>query len=130
MPRPRIDLTEHDIEQIELLAGYGLSIQQIGSVIGISKSTLDSRRATEKRVAEAVERGRAMAEAKIGKSLFERAIDGDIAAIRWWEMTRAKRSAEAKIEHTGTQTVTVAPAPDWRALIGPQLSPQPPDHAA
>jgi hypothetical protein len=107
MARPSIVLTDHDLEQIELLSGYGLSMPQICAVIGISKSTLDTKRATQARVAQAVERGRAVAESQVGKSLFDRAVDGDIAAIRWWEMTRAKRSAEAVIEHHGLPPVVV-----------------------
>ena len=130
MARPWITLTDQHIKQIELLSGYGLTVAQIAAVIGISQSSMDNKRNTITRVKEAMERGRAVAEAKVGKSLFERAVEGDIAAIRWYEMTRAKRSSETKIEHSGTQTIAVAPTPDWRALIGPQLSPQPPDNAA
>ena len=47
----------------------------------------------------------------------------DIAAIRWWEMTRAKRSAEARVEHQVAAKIVTAQAPDWRALIDEDVVP-------
>lgn len=118
MARPEIIITDKQILQISQLAGYGLTLPQIASVIGISERELFRRKNDEKAVKAALDYGKAMAEARIGKSLFERALDGDVAAIRWWEMTRAKRSAEVKIEQQTEQRVVVATAPNWQALIG------------
>lgn len=122
MGRPRIEITDKMILQIETLSGYGLTLAQIGAVIGISERQLCQRRDNEIMISAALDRGRAKAQGVIGKSLFERARDGDVAAIRWWEMTRAGRTAEARIAQTVEAKVVVAKAPDWTALLGQSIS--------
>ena len=106
MARPRKDFTERDIGQIETLAGYGLSMPQIAAVMGISEDEFKTRR-NEPLVSTALEAGRAKAQGVVGKALYLRAKDGDVAAIRWWEMTRAKRKAtQAEGDDGTTATVT------------------------
>lgn len=92
MARPRKDFTDRDIRQIEILAGYGLSLPQIAAVMGISETEFHYRK-SETKVSEALEAGKAKAQGVVGKALYLRAKDGDVNAIRWWEMTRAKRRA-------------------------------------
>jgi AraC-like DNA-binding protein len=93
-------LDENALRQVEELAGYGLTMAQIAAVLGFSERTLHNKK-TEELVA-AIQRGKAKAAAIVGKSLFGRAKDGDVPAIRWWEMTREGRSerqqTEAKVE--------------------------------
>jgi len=103
MARPRFELTDDHIRQIEQLAGVGLTLPKIAAIIGISEGTLRGRKRQEKRVFDALERGKAKAEGVIGRSLFERAREGDVAAIRWWEMTRAGRTEESRqqVDHSG-----------------------------
>jgi len=119
MGRPFIDLTEEDLRKMSALAGLGLTLPKIAAVMGFSESVLAKRKQTSDAVKTALERGKAEAEMRIGKSLFERAIDGDVAAIRWWEMTRAGRTVEQRLEtrQTTTATITVQ-TPDWTALVG------------
>jgi len=105
MGRPRKDFTERDIGQIETLAGYGLSLTQIAAVMGVSESEFQSRR-NEPKVSVALEAGKAKAQGVVGKALYLRAKDGDIAAIRWWEMTRAKRKATQPEGDDGTTAIT------------------------
>jgi hypothetical protein len=117
MGRPAFEITDDVLRQVEILAGYGLTIPQIAAVLGIAEQTLGAKR-LKTAVKGALEAGRAKAEARVGKSLFERAVEGDVAAIRWWEMTRAKRSAEARIEQKTEAKITVAVQPNWQALLG------------
>jgi len=105
MARPRKDFTDRDIGQIETLAGYGLSLTQIAAVMGVSESEFQSRR-NEPKVSVALEAGKAKAQGVVGKALYLRAKDGDIAAIRWWEMTRAKRKATQPEGDDGTTAIT------------------------
>lgn len=99
---PEID--DNMLRQAEELAGYGLSIPQIAAVLGFSERTLHTRKSENEALAAALARGKAKAAAIVGKALFGRAKDGDISAIRWWEMTREGRServqAQGKIEVT------------------------------
>lgn len=105
MARPRKDFTDRDIGQIETLAGYGLSLAQIASVMGIGETEFHSRK-HETRVSEALAAGQAKAQGVVGKALYLRAKDGDVNAIRWWEMTRAKRRAMQPEGDDGTTAVT------------------------
>lgn len=93
-------LDENMLRQVEELAGYGLTMAQIAAVLGFSERTLHNKK-TEELVA-ALQRGKAKAAAIVGKALFVRAKEGDVPAIRWWEMTREGRSerqqTEAKVE--------------------------------
>jgi hypothetical protein len=87
--RPPKILTEKDLRQIELLSGLGLTLPKICACIGISPSELSERAKTEEEVSGVLLRGRAKAEAAVSKSLFERATEGDVAAIRFWLASRA-----------------------------------------
>ena len=119
MGRPvTIIITDEMLARIEMMAGWGLSLTQIAAVMGISERALLIKKANESRVNAALEAGKAKAQGRVGKSLFERAVEGDVAAIRWYEMTRAGRTAEARLQGDINAKVVTAKAPDWRALIG------------
>jgi hypothetical protein len=92
--RPPFEITEKVIAQIEQLAGYGLTVVQIAAVIGCSETTMHAKK-HQADVSEAFTRGRARAEAMIGKSLFEKAKAGEGWAVQWWEKTRAGRTDKA-----------------------------------
>ena len=104
MARPRKDFTAQDIGQIETLAGYGLTLAQIAAVVGISESEFRTRR-NEPLVSSALQSGQAKAQGVVGKALYLKAKEGDIAAIRWWEMTRAGRRATQPVGDDGTTAV-------------------------
>lgn len=93
-------LDDNMLRQVEELAGYGLTMAQIAAVLGFSERTLHNKKTDE--LVAALQRGKAKAAAIVGKALFVRAKDGDVPAIRWWEMTREGRSersqTEAKVE--------------------------------
>ena len=100
--RPPFEITEKVIAQIETLAGYGLTVVQIAAVIGCSEATLHAKK-NDEAVFGAFTRGRARAEAMVGKSLFEKAKAGEGWAVQWWEKTRAGRSDRQVIEHSGPE---------------------------
>lgn len=101
-PGQDVVITEEMLRQAEELAGYGLSSTQIAAVLGLPESTFYAQKASSAAFSGALERGKAKAAGIVGKALFLRAKDGDVAAIRWWEMTRQGRSerqqTEAKVE--------------------------------
>lgn len=98
--QPQRPVTDEMLRQAEELAGYGLSLPQIAAVLGFSERTLFSRKTESEEFAAALARGKAKASAEVGKALYRRAKDGDIPAIRWWEMTRDGRSERSKSEST------------------------------
>lgn len=102
MPKRLPELTDETLRQAEELAGYGLRLDQIAAVLGFSERTMHRKREENEALEAAIRRGKAKASASVGKALFAKAKDGDVPAIRWWEMTRDGRSErtqnEAKVE--------------------------------
>lgn len=94
---PEVD--ENMLRQAEELAGYGLSLPQIAAVLGFSERTLHNRKNDNDALDAALRRGRAKAAALVGQALFHRAREGDVPAIRWWEMTREGRSEKVQAEN-------------------------------
>lgn len=90
--RPPFVLTALHIAQIEQLAGYGLTLPQLCSVIGVSENALTRKKEHKVAVYEALENGKSKAAAIIGKTLFEKAKGGDMTALIWLEKTRFGKS--------------------------------------
>lgn len=101
MARPKIEITEDNLRQIEVLAGYGMTEAAIANVLGISERTFRTNKNTEEVVLAALEKGKAKAASIIGQALFEKAKKGDLGAIVWWEKTRAGRTERVRTEITG-----------------------------
>lgn len=87
------------LRQAEELAGFGLTLPQISAVLGFSERTIYRRQEENEALAAALERGRAKAAAAVGRALFHKASDGDVPAIRWWEMTREGRSERVQTQN-------------------------------
>jgi hypothetical protein len=66
---PNRDLTDEEIFQIKTLAGYGLPVDQIAMIIGMSKNTMVANFQRE------IDEGRAEAHGTVAKVLFEMATD-------------------------------------------------------
>jgi hypothetical protein len=84
----RLALKPTDVErkQVEAMSGYGLPIEQIAILIrdGIDADTL------RKHFFQELMRGKAKANAQIGKTLFQKAMSGDTTAAIWWSKTQMK----------------------------------------
>ncbi len=94
-----ISVTNKELQQIKVLAGFGLSIPKIALVLGISESTFYRRKRLLPAVKEAYEQGIALAEYAIAKTLYDMAtVDRNLGAIIWWEKTRFGRSDRPAIE--------------------------------
>lgn len=90
---------------VESLAGYGVPHEQIGYLVGdgITHETLVKHYATD------LERGKAKANAKIGQSLFQKAVSGDTAAMIWWTKSQMKWKGADVVEHTGKDGANLVP---------------------
>ena len=123
MGRPTaIDLTpgSKDLETIERAAGYGLTQRQIAALLGISERTLTSYKGQDGNpVDAAVERGKAIVGNEVAEALVNKARTGDVAAIRWYEMTRQGRKEGHQVDGDLTHTHGVLKVPqtaqpaDW-----------------
>ncbi len=95
MSATRVAITPAQLAQIEVLAGYGLDQTQIAAALGLGDRTFRRRKADTAAVADAIARGQAKAAGRVAETLFKRATGSGrdaVAAIKWWEMTRANRS--------------------------------------
>lgn len=95
--RPRFVPTNDERKQVEALSGYGLPQDQIAVLIrgGIALETLREYFATE------LISGKAKANGQIGKTLFQKAMSGDTAAMIWWSKAQMRWAETQKHEHTG-----------------------------
>ena len=109
MRKPKINYTKRKLEEIEKLAGLGLTLPMIASWLGLSKSGFEKNRKRDPRIDEALGRGRALAQEAVADALYNKALEGDVQAIKWWEMTRAGRSGKAQIETEHTHYVVEIP---------------------
>lgn len=122
MARPKgsksVKYDEQKANVVRALSQYGVPQEDIAAQIGCCVETLVKLYARE--MAE----GRAVANAKIGKRLFEKAMDGDTASLIFWAKTRMGWRETQKIDVTSSDG-TMSPAPvavDLSSLSGEELA--------
>ena len=91
--------TDEERAMVEKLSGFGLQQESIAAMVrdGIHIDTLRNHFKRE------LELGKAKANGKIGKTLFDKAINGDTASLIWWTKTQMRWAETQKHEivHTG-----------------------------
>ena len=95
--RPAFKPTDAERKQVEAMSGYGLPIEQIAVLVrdGIHVDTLRAHFATE------LVAGKAKANSGVGRTLFQKAMGGDTAAMIWWSKTQMRWAETQKHELTG-----------------------------
>tara|TARA_R110000868_G_scaffold62328_4_gene188447 strand:- start:3902 stop:4261 length:360 start_codon:yes stop_codon:yes gene_type:complete len=97
MPRKSHEPTEKDRKQVMVMAGIGLTHDQIGKVLGISDETLRKYYSQELDTAES------LMNAQVAQNLFSIATSkgsGSVAAAIFWMKTRAgwRETIKAEVE--------------------------------
>ena len=95
MSAPRLEI---DILKAEKLAAQGLSQAEICLCLGISESTLYRRKRDMEVLTEAIKSGKAKAASEISNVLYQKAREGDLGAIIWYEKTRRGLSDKVRVE--------------------------------
>ena len=85
MARPKIKI---DAELCKAMAAQGLSQKQIAKVLQIHYATLMKRKKESKEFRELIDRGRAISLEKATNALFNSAMNGNIAAIKYYLSNR------------------------------------------
>ncbi len=95
--RKPFEPTDAERKQVEAMSGYGLPIEQIAILVrgGIDTDTLRKHFATE------LTAGKAKANSGVGRTLFQKAMGGDTAAMIWWSKTQMRWAETQKHEVTG-----------------------------
>jgi hypothetical protein len=92
--RPAFVPTDEEREYVEKLSGLGLVQEQIAALIrdGIHSDTLRDHFGKE------LLTGKAKANAKIGGTLYQKAINGDTGSLIWWTKTQMRWAETQKHE--------------------------------
>lgn len=95
--RKKFKPTDEERKLVEAMSGYGVPIKQIATFVrgGIDKDTLHAR------FKEDLIKGKAIANAKVGQTLHQKAVDGDTTAAIWWSKTQMGWKEESRVEHAG-----------------------------
>jgi predicted transcriptional regulator len=103
MGRPKFEVTPEVLQEVEEMAGRGLTVNQIASCLGISPSTFYLRQAEFSEFSETIKKGQAIGLSKVTNKLFENAaVKGDNVAIIYYLNNRDKENWSNKNEFSAT----------------------------
>lgn len=111
--REAFEPTAAERKQVEAMSGYGLPIEQIAVLVrgGIDSDTLRKHFATE------LIAGKAKANSGVGRTLFQKAMGGDTAAMIWWSKTQMRWKEVQQHELTGIDGAPIEFAKIERVVI-------------
>jgi hypothetical protein len=89
--QPHIPTAAQRLE-VETLAGYGVTQDDIALIIGITTKPLRAHYRTE------LDRGKATANAKMGQNLFQMGMNGNVAAAIFWAKSQMGWSEKQRID--------------------------------
>lgn len=106
--RPPIPITDEMLNQVETLAGQGLTKEQIARCLGMSECTLYDKQNKFPEFSKAIETGRAKGVETISNALFGTARDGHFPAQRYYLQNRAPEAwrDSSDIVHKGDVKIT------------------------
>lgn len=111
----KVIFTPAMISQVEVMAGYGMSIQKIAAVLGFKRNVIDKNKSDKtSELAEAIARGRAVAQRNVAASLYENAVGGDFQSQKWIEISRFGfvDASRTDIKQETTMKIRVVPHVD------------------
>jgi uncharacterized protein (DUF2384 family) len=101
MSRIKRKITNDEIEQVERMAGLGLTMDQISRVIGISKDSLERRSNETAALKSAISRGRANASLRVMETAYQLATSGECPSMTmFWLKTRCQWQERSSVDHT------------------------------
>lgn len=96
--KPKIEI---DLKQVEALAANGLTMQQIADSLGISRTTLQMRKAENEQFEQAIKRGKAKGIAIVTNKLMEQIKSGNTTAMIFFLKSQAGWKETQITEHAG-----------------------------
>jgi DNA-binding CsgD family transcriptional regulator len=94
--------TEQQRKQVEALSGYGIPMEQIAALVGVDEKTVRAHYDDD------LNRGRAVANSTVAKTLFEKATkEKDTTALIWWTKSRMGWTEKQQLEVSGVLNIHV-----------------------
>lgn len=93
--RPPFEPTAEQRAKVEGMAACGIPQQQMALVLGIDDETL------RKYFRHELDTAVPLANFSVGKTLFAKAVGGDVTAAIWWSKCRMGWKERQSLEHTG-----------------------------
>lgn len=106
MARPRKELTEEQIGQVEKLAAV-LNQDQLADFLGMSPRTFRERMTDTPEVSAAYKRGRSHGVASVATGLLKQARDGNTTAAIFYLKTQAGWKEKDALEITGAEGAAI-----------------------
>jgi predicted transcriptional regulator len=101
--RPKFEVTEEVLQEVEELAGQGLTVNQIATCLGVSPATIYNKQAQYLEFLETIKKGKAVGLAKVTNALFENAtVNKDNVAIIYYLNNRDRENWSNKHEISAT----------------------------
>lgn len=97
--KPKIEI---DLKQVEALAANGLTMQQIADSLGISRTTLQMRKAENEQFEQAIKRGKAKGIAIVTNKLMEQIKSGNTTAIIFFLKSQAGWKESQQLDMTSS----------------------------
>ena len=103
---PAFQPTDEHRTLVRKLAGYGLPHEQIGALVagGIHRDTLVAHFRQE------LDEGKASANERIGRTLFEKAMAGDTASLIWWTKAQMRWTSLQRIQVQSDSRISIVSA--------------------
>jgi len=99
MGRPKFEITPEVLEEVEEMAGRGLTVNQIAICLGVSPATIYNKQAQYLEFLETIKKGKAIGLSKVTNALFENAtVERDNVAIIYYLNNRDKDNWSNKHE--------------------------------
>jgi hypothetical protein len=107
-PKPDPFTSKKELEKLKDYAKSGIRVEDIAAIYHMAKSTLYNLMKSNPAIRLAIDEGRATALHKIGKSLFDRAIEGDLTAQIFYLKTQGGwRDKSEDAQKQGMQSVRI-----------------------
>jgi predicted transcriptional regulator len=101
--RPKFEVTEEVLQEVEELASQGLTVNQIATCLGVSPATIYNKQAQYLEFSETIKKGKAVGLAKVTNALFENAtVNKDNVAIIYYLNNRDRENWSNKHEISAT----------------------------
>lgn len=101
MARPSFQPSDDQRKQVELLAAFGIPVDQMVHLVFDKAGKSISENTLRKHFGPELATGKVKANAKIAQTLFNKAAGGDTTAMIFWLKTRARWKESQSLELTG-----------------------------